>query len=116
MACVEPKLIFAGNMAPIIMIPSSPTSLITMHNVRKFLEDAQYVHAAGTSSGMRTFLLTKLGMSRQKTRNGGWLPKGTTSWTMFCQSTERKTSSSQADQKEAWRSLLNISFSTVLKP
>ncbi|KAF8344129.1 RNA pol II accessory factor, Cdc73 family-domain-containing protein [Cantharellus anzutake] len=30
------------NVAPIIMIPSSPTSLITMYNVRKFLEDALY--------------------------------------------------------------------------
>jgi parafibromin len=33
----------AGNVAPIIIISSSPTSLITMHNVRKFLEDSECV-------------------------------------------------------------------------
>jgi hypothetical protein len=31
-----------GNVYPIIMISSSPTALITMHNVRKFLGDALY--------------------------------------------------------------------------
>ncbi|KAF9521177.1 hypothetical protein BS47DRAFT_1311144 [Hydnum rufescens UP504] len=30
------------NVAPIIIISSSPTSLITMHNVRRFLEDSEY--------------------------------------------------------------------------
>jgi len=30
------------NVAPIIIISSSPTALITMYNVRKFLEDSQY--------------------------------------------------------------------------
>lgn len=34
---------FAGNMYPIIIISSSPTALITMHNVRRFLQEAVYV-------------------------------------------------------------------------
>ena len=33
-----------GNNQPIIMISSSPTALITMHNVKRFLEEATYVH------------------------------------------------------------------------
>ncbi|KAB5595192.1 Cell division control protein 73 [Ceratobasidium theobromae] len=32
----------AKNMHPIIVIPSSPTSLITMYNVKKFLEEATF--------------------------------------------------------------------------
>ena len=31
-----------GNQYPIIMISSSPTSLITMYNVRRFLQDAVF--------------------------------------------------------------------------
>lgn len=34
---------YPENMHPIIVIPSSPTSLITMYNVKKFLEEATYV-------------------------------------------------------------------------
>ena len=33
-------------MHPIIIIPSSPTSLITMHNVRRFLQDAAFEPSA----------------------------------------------------------------------
>lgn len=32
-----------GNNQPIIMISSSPTALVTMHNVKRFLEEATYV-------------------------------------------------------------------------
>lgn len=32
------------HMHPIIMVSSSPTSLITMHNVKRFLEESMYVH------------------------------------------------------------------------
>ena len=32
----------SGNQYPIIIISSSPTSLITMHNVRRFLQDAVF--------------------------------------------------------------------------
>jgi parafibromin len=31
------------NATPIIIISSSPTALITMYNVRKFLQEASYV-------------------------------------------------------------------------
>jgi RNA pol II accessory factor, Cdc73 family, C-terminal len=34
---------FLGNNQPIIMISSSPTALVTMHNVKRFLEEATYV-------------------------------------------------------------------------
>lgn len=37
--------ICAGNMYPIIMISSSPTALITMHNVKRFLAEAVYVRS-----------------------------------------------------------------------
>lgn len=32
-----------GNNSPIIMISSSPTALITMHNVKRFLQESMYV-------------------------------------------------------------------------
>ena len=32
--------LFLGHMSPIIMISSSPTSLVTMYNVRKFLQES----------------------------------------------------------------------------
>lgn len=37
-------IFFTGNNFPIIMISSSPTALITMHNVKKFLQESVYVH------------------------------------------------------------------------
>ena len=37
-------IFFAGNNFPIIMISSSPTALITMHNVKRFLQESVYVH------------------------------------------------------------------------
>lgn len=43
-ATPDPKLLArkAKNQFPIIMISSSPTALITMHNVKKFLQDSSY--------------------------------------------------------------------------
>lgn len=42
---VDPKLQArkAKNQFPIIMISSSPTALITMHNVKSFLQESTYV-------------------------------------------------------------------------
>ncbi|CCO30413.1 Cell division control protein 73 [Rhizoctonia solani AG-1 IB] len=42
----------AKNMHPIIVIPSSPTSLITMYNVKKFLEEASFEPSEGAKSRM----------------------------------------------------------------
>jgi hypothetical protein len=39
----DAPLLFTGNNYPIIMISSSPTALITMHNVKRFLEESTYV-------------------------------------------------------------------------
>jgi hypothetical protein len=39
----RPRLMLAAeNAAPIIIISSSPTALISMYNVRRFLQDAAY--------------------------------------------------------------------------
>jgi len=47
------------NMFPIIMISSSPTALITMYNVRRFLQESVYVTLAflHTLCGHRYFFL-----------------------------------------------------------
>jgi parafibromin len=37
------RLIYQGNMHPIVMISSSPTALITMHNVKRFLQESAFV-------------------------------------------------------------------------
>lgn len=34
--------IFTGNLYPIILISSSPTSLVTMHNVKRFLQESYF--------------------------------------------------------------------------
>jgi hypothetical protein len=40
---VVPETFYAENVYPIIMISSSPTSLITMYNVRRFLQESMHV-------------------------------------------------------------------------
>src|SRR6267154_596677 len=40
---ISPVTFCAENMYPIVMISSSPTSLITMHNVRRFLQESMHV-------------------------------------------------------------------------
>ncbi|QRW26836.1 Cdc73 family RNA polymerase II accessory factor [Rhizoctonia solani] len=42
----------AKNMHPIIVIPSSPTSLITMYNVKKFLDEASFEPSEAAKSRM----------------------------------------------------------------
>jgi len=37
------KSFSSGTLIPIIIVPSAPTSLITMYNVKQFLEDKQYL-------------------------------------------------------------------------
>lgn len=58
-------LLFLGNNYPIIMISSSPTALITMHNVKRFLQESTCVSAPQPSS-QTTLILSNLASSSRK--------------------------------------------------
>ena len=54
----RPRYAFAGQQHPIIIVPSSPTSLLTMWNIKRFLEDGVYVPPASPPSCSRAARLT----------------------------------------------------------
>jgi hypothetical protein len=64
-----PERFCAENMYPIIMISSSPTSLITMYNVRRFLQESMYVLPRSVCCDMaysNKYPLTPTDSSRQQ--------------------------------------------------